>query len=213
MSQITNPVRCFLALLVALLAASPLQAEEAVKTMVFYEEPLTLHAVPGKQRYLLVVLPQPGISSPVYALKGLVRHDNVEGDAYLQMNNDFGETGVFFTKGLAPSGPVGKLSGSADWRPFTLPFYANRGDQTQGESMIPAEVTLALHLPGAGIVSIRDVRLYQYGSDEDPLALPAQPDIANDEERSMATVLVFGILAVLALVLLFSRNRGGRSTR
>ena len=206
-------VRYCLVPLLTLLAASLLHAEEAVKAMVFYEEPLTLHAVPGKQRHLLVVLPQPGINSPVYALKGMVRHDNVEGDAYLQMNSDFGDKGVFFTKSLASSGPLATLSGSSDWRPFVLPFYANRGDQLQGASLLPGEITLALHLPGAGSVSIRDVRLYQYVSDENPLASAEQPPIATDQKRSMTTVLAFGLLTVLALALLIARSRGGRSTR
>lgn len=206
-------VRYCLVSLLTLLLASLLHAEEAVKAMVFYEEPLTLHAVPGKQRHLLVVLPQPGIDSPVYALKGMVRHDDVEGDAYLQMNSDFGDIGVFFTKSLASSGPLARLSGSSDWRPFVLPFYANQGDRVQGAPLIPGEVTLALHLPGAGSVSIRDVRLYQYASDEDPLASAEQPAIATDRKRSMTTVLVFGLLAVLALALLIVRSRGGRSTR
>lgn len=205
--------RYCLVLLTMSLVATLLHAEEAVKAMVFYQEPLALHAVPGKQRHLLVVLPQPGISSPIYALKGMVRHDNVEGDAYLQMNSDFGDKGVFFTKSLATSGPLGVLSGSSDWRPFVLPFYANQGDQVQGAPMIPGEVTLALHLPGAGSVSIRDVRLYQYASDEDPLASPGKPGIATDKERSITTIYIFGILAVLALALLIVRNRGGRSTR
>ena len=199
--------------LATLLVASLLYAEEAVKAMAFYEEPLTLHAVPGKQRHLLVVLPQPGISSPVYALKGMVRHDNVEGDAYLQMNSDFGDRGVFFTKSLASSGPLGTLSGNSGWRPFILPFHANQGDQVRGASMIPVEVTLALHLPGAGSVSIRDVRLYQYAADEDPLASPEQPAIATDKQRSLATVVAFGLLFVVALALLIARSRGGRSTR
>ena len=209
----TNLVGCCFALLTALLAGLPLQAEEAVKAMAFYEEPLTLHAVPGKQRHLLVVLPQPGINSPVYALKGMVRHEDVEGDAYLQMNNDFGEKGVFFTKGLAPSGPLSRLTGSSDWRPFILPFYANQGDRAQGESMIPAEITLALHLPGAGSVSIRDVRLYQYASDEDPLATPGQRAGTAHAKRSFAMIFVFGALVVAALFLLIVRSRGGQSTR
>jgi len=206
-------VRYCLVVLAASLTAPLLHAEEAVRAMVFYEEPLTLHAVPGKQRHLLVVLPQPGISSPVYALKGMVRHDGVEGDAYLQMNNDFGDKGVFFTKSLAPSGPLGKLSGSSDWRPFVLPFYSNQGDSTPGAFLVPGEVTLALHLPGQGSVAIRDVRLYQYASDEDPLASAGPAAIAGDKERSAPMVLVFGLLVVLALVLLVVRSRGGQKSR
>ncbi len=198
------------ALLIALSVTSLLHAEEAVRAMAFYEEPLTLHAVPGKQRHLLVVLPQPGLSSPVYALKGMVSHEGVEGDAYLQMNNDFGERGVFFTKGLAPTGPLGKLTGSSDWRPFILPFYANQGASQAGETMIPVEVTLALHLPGEGSVSLRDIRLYQYAADEDPLAGEAEG--VSGPQRSFTMVVLFGILVVLALFLLIARSRGRRRT-
>lgn len=42
----TNLVGCCFALLTALLAGLPLQAEEAVKAMTFYEEPL---ATPGQR--------------------------------------------------------------------------------------------------------------------------------------------------------------------
>ncbi len=213
MPQNMHLARCFLVPLAVLLAAPLLQAEEAVKAMAFYEEPLTLQAVPGKQRHLLVVLPQPAISSPVYALRGMVRHEDVEGDAYLQMNNDFGDRGVFFTKSLAPSGPLGKLTGSSEWRPFILPFFANQGDRATVESPVPREITLALHLPAAGSVSVRDIRLYQYAADEDPLAFPGDGIDEPGGERSFTMVFVFGLLVVLTLGLLIVRSRAGRSTQ
>jgi len=208
-----NLSRCWLALLLSLLISPLLHAEEPVRAMAFYEDPLVLHAVTGKQRHLLVVLPQPGISSPVYALKGMVRHEDVEGDAYLQMNNDFGDIGVFFSKGLAASGPMGKISGSSEWRPFILPFYANQGDQAAGETLAPVEVTLALHLPGAGTVAIRDVKLYQYAGDEDPLSSARQGfSMPNPLVRSALNTLIILLIAA-ALVLLIVRSKGGRPTR
>ena len=185
--------RCSLALLSVLLLAPGLRAEEPIKAMAFFEEPLTLRAVPGKQRHLLVVLPQPGITSPVYALKGMLSYKGVEGDAFLQMNNDFGEEGVYFTKSLADSGPLGKISGSSGWRPFILPFQANKGDQASGKFLVPGEVTLSLHLPGAGSVSIRDVRLFQYASDENPLAQPVT-------RMSFMQIVAAVILVVLILM-------------
>ena len=160
-----------LALLSLLLLSPSLHAEERVQALSFFDVPLTLTAVPGKQRHLLIVLPEPGISSSVYALKGMIRYEDVEGDGFLQMDNYFGETGVFFTKGLAPAGPLGKISGSSDWRPFVLPFNASGDDNA---SLIPDELTLSLHLPGAGTVSIRDVELYQYASGEEPLQSTGQ---------------------------------------
>lgn len=161
-------------MLLALLLTSLSLAEEQVQTMVFFEEPLVLTAVPDKQRHLLIVLPEPGITKSVYALKGMVRYENVEGEAYLQMNNNFGEKGVFFTKSVAASGPLGKIAGNSDWRPFTLPFFANSGDQSGGAQSFPEELTLALHLPGAGTVSVRDIHLYQYAAGEDPLQAEGQ---------------------------------------
>lgn len=181
--------------------------------MAFFEEPLTLKAVPGKQRHLLVVLPQPGITAPVYALKGMLRYDDVEGEAFLQMNNDFGEHGVFFTKGLAKSGPLQTIAGSSDWRPFILPFHTNQGDQAGGESLIPREITLSLHLPGAGSVSMRDIKLYQYASDEDPLKAAGHMVSTPNGSRPIGLMILVAVLAVAALAAIISRSRGGRSAQ
>ena len=200
---------CIAALLVAFWHPTLALAEEPVKAMAFFSEPLVLTAVPGKQRHLLVVLPQPELSSPVYALKGMIRYQGVAGEAYLQMNNDFGDRGVFFTRTLAPSGPLGKITGDSDWRPFILPFYANRGEYAGDEA--PIEVTLALLLPASGTVEIRDVRLYQYAGDEDPLA--ASGFSGPDTPRRVVLILLLGLLFVFALVVLIGRSRGGRQAR
>ena len=202
--------RCVLALISALLLSPVLQAAEQVKGVSFFTEPLTLEAVPGKQRHLLAALPQPKISSPVYALKGMVRYEGVEGDAYLQMNSDFGSTGVFFTKSLEPSGPMGKISGSSHWRPFVLPFHANQGDQAGAGLLVPDELTLELHLPAAGTVTIRDVRLYQYAGDEDPLATVREELSFPDPQIRSALNTLIVLLFVVALVIFISRRRSKR---
>jgi len=172
-----------------LLLPVSVSAEELVRTVSFSEadesgalragdltdgETLTVTAEPGKPFQLLIELADPGIRSPVYALKGMIRYENVEGDGYLQLDNDFGARGTFFTKSLAMAGPLGKLSGSSDWRPFVLPFYANSGDQADGTSPIPEKLFLGLFLPGSGTVSIGGVGLYQYAAGEDPLQSAGQ---------------------------------------
>jgi hypothetical protein len=157
-----------------LLLSVSLQAEELVGAVSFAEEPLTVTAVPGEQQQLLLELPDPGISLPVYALKGMVRYNDVQGDGFLQLDSHFGGAGTFFSKSLAAAGPLGKLSGSSDWRPFVLPFYANSGDQADDAAPLPDKLTLSLVLPGAGTVSISDVGLYQYASGEDPLQAAGQ---------------------------------------
>jgi len=167
-------MKTLLILLSSLLLSASLQAEELVSAVTFAEDPLTISAVSGEQLQLLIELPDPGISSPVYALKGTVRYEDVQGDGYLQLDNHFGELGTFFTKGLASAGPMGKISGSADWRPFVLPFYANTGNQADGASPLPEKLSLSLFLPGSGTVSIAQVGLYQYASGEDPLQATGQ---------------------------------------
>lgn len=163
-----------LAFLTFLFLSSVLPAEELVKVVSFAKEPLTTSAVPGEQFQLLIALDEPGITSSVYALKGMVRYEDVQGEGFLQMDNHFGERGTFFTKSLAPSGPLGKISGSSGWRPFTLPFYASSADQADAAAPLPEKITLALYLPGSGTVSIRDVALYQYAAGEDPLQSTGQ---------------------------------------
>jgi len=157
-----------------LLLSASLQAEELVSAVTFAEEPLTISAMPGEQLQLLIELPDPGISSPVYALKGMVRYADVQGNGFLQLDSHFGAAGTFFSKSLAAAGPRGKLSGSSDWRPFVLPFYANSGDQADGTSPLPEKLSLSLFLPGSGTVSVAEVGLYQYASGEDPLRLGMQ---------------------------------------
>lgn len=172
-----------------LLLSFSLQAEELVRAVSFAEirdsgalhagellegETLTVKAAANKQFQLLIELAEPGISAPVYALKGMIRYEGVEGDGYLQLDNHFGAKGTYFSKSLAMSGPLGKLSGSSDWRPFMLPFYANSGDQADGTSPVPEKLSLGLFLPGSGSVSIRGVGLYQYAAGEDPLVAAGQ---------------------------------------
>ncbi len=148
-----------------------LQAEELVQTVSFAKEPLTLSSEPGEELRMLIELPDPDISSPVYALKGRIRYEDVEGEGFLQMDNHFGELGTFYTKTVAQAGPLRNITGSSNWRTFVLPFYANSGDQDADAPPVPEKLTLTLFLPGAGTVSIGDVALYQYAPGEDPLAM------------------------------------------
>ena len=160
------------------LLAPLLPAEELLRELSVGQEARTVSFIPGKQFQSLLEITDPGISSPVYALKGMIRYENVQGDGYLQMDNHFGAKGTFVTKSVAPTGPLGKISGTSDWRPFILPFYANSGDQSSGAAPTPEKLTLALYLPAAGTVSISDVALYQYASGEDPLQ-PATQWLSN----------------------------------
>jgi hypothetical protein len=93
----------------------------------------------------LIICENPAISSSDYVVRGRVKYDGVVGDGYLELWSDFGDKGRYFTRSLADSGPMKKLSGTSDWRSFELPFHATSG-------MKPQELTLDVVLPGAGKV-------------------------------------------------------------
>lgn len=172
-----------------LLLSLPLQAEQLLRTVSFTEladsgllqsgvigegDTLTIEAMPGNEFQPLVELVEPGIHSPVYALKGRVRYQDVEGEGFLELDSHFAGKGTFFTKSLAMAGPLGKLSGSSGWRPFVLPFFANSGDQAGVAAALPDKLTLSLFLPGSGTVSISGLALYEYAAGEDPLGSTGQ---------------------------------------
>lgn len=117
----------------------------------------------------IIALPKPAVTMQTYAVRGLIRYSDVIGNGYLQMDNDFGDRGTFFTKSLAPGGPLGAITGSSDWRPFVLPFFASPGDQSAPALPSPENLTLSLHLPGSGTVEMKNVALHQYAAGENPL--------------------------------------------
>jgi hypothetical protein len=98
---------------------------------------------------------QPKITTDFYAITGEVRYDNVEGDGFLEMWSHFGETAAYFSRTLGITGPMGKLTGSSDWRMFTLPFNA------KGASSSPSKLVVNIYLPGNGSVFLRNLKLVQ----------------------------------------------------
>jgi hypothetical protein len=68
----------------------------------------------------VLTIVQPKITTDFYALTGEVRYDNVEGDGFLEMWSHFGEQAAYFSRTLGVAGPMAKLTGTSDWRAFTL---------------------------------------------------------------------------------------------
>lgn len=167
-------MRTYYLVLIGLLLAVTARADEKLADLSFENAPddgeLTVTADPLSHLQVLLELTDPGITRPVYAIKGMIRYENVEGDGYLQLDSYFTGKGSFFTKSIADSGPLQTISGSRDWRPFILPFYANSGDQAGNEIITPEKLTLSIFLPGSGTVYLQNVELYQYANGEDPLA-------------------------------------------
>ncbi|MGD1083840.1 MAG: hypothetical protein ABSA47_03710 [Verrucomicrobiota bacterium] len=103
----------------------------------------------------LLTIEAPGISAEMYAVTGEVKYENVQGDGYLEMWSVFPK-GRFFSRTMGASGLMGKISGSSDWRPFSLPF--NR----TGSSNAPTRLEINLFLPGRGTVLVAPVTLTQF---------------------------------------------------
>ena len=57
----------------------------------------------------LFALPDPGITTTQYALTGTVSYEGVTGTGYLEMWNHFPGGGMFFSRTLGQSGPMGRL--------------------------------------------------------------------------------------------------------
>ena len=110
----------------------------------------------------LMKIPKPAISKKVYAIKGEVKYDRVHGDGYLEMWNFFPPLkpgmpeGQYFSRTLGVGGEMGKLSGIANWRAFTLPF-----DST-GASGSPTRLEINIFLPAKGTVYLGPVSLVEY---------------------------------------------------
>jgi len=96
----------------------------------------------------VLIIEQPRITGEFYTLSGDVRYEGVEGDGFLEMWNHFGDA-AYFSRTLGETGPMAKLRGTSDWRPFILPFNAT------GTKSHPTKLVVNVHLPGKGVVYLR----------------------------------------------------------
>ncbi|MGB6042796.1 MAG: hypothetical protein WBF93_06520 [Pirellulales bacterium] len=97
----------------------------------------------------------PGITKDLYILSGRIQYDDVEGDAYLEMWSHFEDGSRYFSRTLAQSGPMQKITDSTAWREFQLPFYLG----SDAGQVPPTRLAVNLVLPGKGTVYLSDVLL------------------------------------------------------
>jgi hypothetical protein len=120
-----------------------------------------VHEGTGAVTLSLVTIERPGIRTERYGLRGRVRYERVAAGAYLEMWSYLPE-GAFFSRALDQSGPMRRLEGSSEWRPFVLPFVNRAGGSS------PQKLAFNLVLAGAGSVEIGPVELVQFTADENP---------------------------------------------
>jgi|GEM_PF-1919039 len=107
----------------------------------------------------LLTIEKPPFEASRYELGGEIRYSDVQGQGYLETWNDFPE-GRYFSRTLEASGPMGQLTGTSDWREFTLPF-----DRT-GTKSAPTRIEVNLHLPGRGVVFLGPLELIEIAQDD-----------------------------------------------
>jgi len=113
----------------------------------------------------LFAIDQPGVKAPRFVLRGEVRGEGIEGQAYLEMWSFFAGGGRYFSRTLAQIGPMASLSGTFRFRPFVLPFTAEPG-------MSLEKLVVNVAFPGRGTVIMGPLRLVDLESGDDPLLPP-----------------------------------------
>jgi len=116
--------------------------------------------------FTVLELDRPGVTAQQYALIGEVRYEDVAPGSYLEMWNCFADGGRYFSRTLGDSGPMRRLEGSSDWRPFTLPFFI--GERPDRPGRLEVNVVLA----GRGTVYLGPLRLVQYPESGQSAAAP-----------------------------------------
>jgi len=114
----------------------------------------------------VIALDSPEISEIRYAVLGSVRYQDAAAGSYLETWNHFPGGIAAFTRTLADSGPMRRIEGSSDWRPFSLPFLSNE------KAGPPSRIGINVVFSGGGTIWLSPLRLVQYDPNENPLAIP-----------------------------------------
>lgn len=125
----------------------------------------------GPRTFTVLTIDSPGITASGYAVTGEVRCDGVQGKGYLELWNHFPGGQRYFSRTLAPTGPLKSLEGTSDWRAFSLPFFNNAGPQRPNPTP-PEKLVINVILPGPGTVYLGPLRLIQYADGKSPMATP-----------------------------------------
>lgn len=109
----------------------------------------------------VATIEHPGLSSHRYAIRGEVKHRQVEPAGYLEMWSQFPDGKRFFSRTVSSGGPTAQLRGDSDWRAFELPFAS-------WPDYLPSRLELNVVLPRRGTVELRNVRLVELPTDHSP---------------------------------------------
>jgi len=109
-------------------------------------------AEPGKT-VALVTIENPGVDTAKFAVQGTIRYDDIEGAGYVELWVRFADGQRFYTRTLADTGPLAAITGTSDWRMFSLPF------DSLGRPDFPTRLEVNLVLPQGGTVQLSGLRV------------------------------------------------------
>ena len=140
---------------VALLSAAAAPSVAGSHEMVGDDLLLVKNEEDYEYRARVLTIEHPSISADEndYALIGWIWHNGVEGKGYLEMLSIFPDGSVYFSRGLADSGPMRYLEGRSPFRQFQIPFHLKPGDPR------PERLELYVVLPGKGSVWLAQMEL------------------------------------------------------
>jgi hypothetical protein len=155
----------------------------------------------------LLEIEAPKITRAGYVLRGQVRCEGVEGQAFLEMWSHFPGGGAYFSRTLALSGPMQALHGNQAWRAFELPFMNKEGAPG------PTRLVLNVALPGKGTVWLSGVRLAHYSWQPDNAGAATWDGAGNAAAASrMLAISIGAMLLLLPVTVAMWVKRASRPT-
>lgn len=105
-----------------------------------------------EKRITVATIEAPSVTSAQWLVRGRVRYEDVEGEAFLETINTV-DGREYFSRTLSKSGPSAVITGTSGWRNIVIPFDASRSGRS------PTKVVLNVVLPGRGTVHLGEMAL------------------------------------------------------
>ena len=154
----------------------------------------------GPYNIVIWTLENPPLTGKRWRLDGQVRHLGVEGEGQMVLLSML-DGREYFTKTVAAKGPLGRLEGDSDWRPFSLPFDA------LDRKVPPTKLTLQVFLSGRGTVDVSSLKLYP--DFDDALVADLGPRLGwNAATFGLFSGLVGTIIALMGTLIGFLNASG-----
>jgi len=144
-------------------------------------------------RAVILEAANPKMASHVYVLRGQIKYEGVEPIGFVEMWSHFGDNEAYFTRTLAPQGPMGQLGGASDWREVALPFTSVPGK-------LPTKLVVNVILPGKGTVFVKPFTLSSVAGGQPAAAQPFDNAWWSERAAGLIGGIIGGVLGLIGAV-------------